>query len=122
MRLDHVTLRVSDFESSRRFYDVVLAPWGLTPFVTSDPPSAEWGDLSITVDGEPISCGVHVALAATPEQVDAFHAAGVAAGYRDNGPPGLRPQYHPGYYGAFLLDPDGNNIEAVHHDRGGAAL
>jgi catechol 2,3-dioxygenase-like lactoylglutathione lyase family enzyme len=49
--------------------------------------------------------------------VDAFHAAALAAGGRDNGPPGLRPEYHAGYYGAFVLDPDGNNVEAVHHTR-----
>ena len=58
----------------------------------------------------------HVALRAEDRAaVDAFHAAAVAAGGSDNGPPGLRPQYHPGYYGAFVLDPDGNNVEAVHH-------
>ena len=69
----------------------------------------------------------HVALRADDrETVDAFHAAALAAGGRDNGGPGVRPQYHPGYYGAFVLDPDGNNVEAVHHtfgtERAGAAL
>ncbi len=53
--------------------------------------------------------------------MDAFHAAAMVAGYRDNGAPGERPHYHPGYYGAFVLDPDGNNVEAVFHDRSGAA-
>jgi len=60
----------------------------------------------------------HVAFAAPGrDAVDAFYAAALANGGRDNGPPGLRPEYHPGYYAAFVLDPDGNNVEAVHHDR-----
>ena len=71
------------------------------------------------MEGEP-TVGVHLAFAAVDTAtVDAFHAAGVAAGYRSNGAPGLRPEYHAGYYGAFLLDPDGQNIEAVFHDRSG---
>ena len=119
--IDHVTLRVSEFEASKRFYDTVLAPLGHTAtFVTGDPPFAEWGDFSImiTADGATISRDVHIAFsAAGREEVDAFHAAGVAAGYVDNGAPGERPQYHVGYYGAFLLDPDGNNVEAVFHNR-----
>lgn len=120
MPIDHVMLRVSDFAASCAFYDTVLAPLGLTAFVADDPPFAEWGDLSITVDGAPVTSGVHVAVAAVDRaQVDAFHAAGIAAGFRDNGPPGERPHYHPGYYGAFLLDPDGNNVEAVCHGREG---
>jgi catechol 2,3-dioxygenase-like lactoylglutathione lyase family enzyme len=61
---------------------------------------------------------MHLAFAADGlEQVDAFHAAALAAGGRDNGPPGERPRYHPGYYAAYVLDPDGNNVEAVHHGR-----
>jgi catechol 2,3-dioxygenase-like lactoylglutathione lyase family enzyme len=116
--LDHVTLRVADFVDSRAFYDTVLAPLGLTGHVADDPPFAEWGDFSIFADGRPVSQHVHVAFAAAGRAgVDAFHAAGVAAGYRDNGPPGERPHYHPGYYAAFLLDPDGNNVEAVVHER-----
>ena len=119
--IDHVTLRVSDFEASKRFYDTVLAPLGRVPgYATADPPSAEWGDFSIiiTTDSKPVSRDVHVAFAASSRaEVDAFHAAGVTAGYADNGAPGERAQYHPGYYGAFLLDPDGNNVEAVFHDR-----
>jgi predicted lactoylglutathione lyase len=75
----------------------------------------EWGDFSIVQDTRPISRDVHVAFAAAGRaEVDAFHRAGVEAGYRDNGPPAERPVYHRGYYGAYLLDPDGNNIEAVH--------
>ena len=74
----------------------------------------------ITTDGRPVTRDVHVAFAARSRtEVDAFHAAGLTAGATDNGAPGERPQYHPGYYGAFLLDPDGNNVEAVFHDRGG---
>jgi catechol 2,3-dioxygenase-like lactoylglutathione lyase family enzyme len=118
--LDHVTLRVSDFAASRAFYDAVLAPLGLRAHVVDEPPFAEWGDFSIviTTDGRPVTRDVHVAFAARSRaEVDAFHAAGLAAGATDNGAPGERPQYHPGYYGAFLLDPDGNNAEAVFHDR-----
>lgn len=118
--IDHVTLRVSDLEASRRFYDTVLAPLGSA--VPTDQDAAEgfleWGDFSIVADGQPVARHVHVAFAAASrEVVDAFHGAGVAAGFRSNGEPGERPWYHPGYYGAFLLDPDGNNIEAVFHDR-----
>jgi catechol 2,3-dioxygenase-like lactoylglutathione lyase family enzyme len=119
--IDHITLRVSDFAASKRFYDTVLEPLGHTSaYAMEDPPFAEWGDFSIMIvsDEKPVSHDVHIAFtAASREQVDAFHAAGVAAGYRDNGAPGERPQYHPGYYGAFLLDPDGNNVEAVFHGR-----
>lgn len=117
--LDHVTLRVSDLEASKRFYTTVLAPLGHVLTYEAD----EWGwafygDFSIAADGRPVSRDVHVAFAAASRSdVDAFHRAGVEAGYRDNGAPGERPQYHPGYYGAFLLDPDGNNIEAVVHER-----
>jgi catechol 2,3-dioxygenase-like lactoylglutathione lyase family enzyme len=111
-------LRVSDFTASRRFYDTVLAPLGLEAYVVQEPPFAEWGDFSIIADGEPVAAHVHVAFAAASQSaVDAFHAAGLAAGHRDNGAPGERPHYHPGYYGAFLLDPDGHNVEAVFHDR-----
>lgn len=120
--LDHVTLRVSDFAASRAFYDAVLAPLGLRAFVSDEPPFAEWGDFSImiTTAGHPVTRDVHVAFTARSRaEVDAFHAAGLAAGATDNGAPGERPQYHPGYYGAFLLDPDGNNVEAVVHHRGG---
>jgi catechol 2,3-dioxygenase-like lactoylglutathione lyase family enzyme len=116
--LDHVTVRVADFAASRRFYDTVLAPLRLEAFVTDAPPFAEWGDFSIIADGAPVAAHVHLAFAASSrEEVDAFHAAGVEAGYADNGAPGERSRYHPGYYGAFLLDPDGNNVEAVFHDR-----
>jgi predicted lactoylglutathione lyase len=69
----------------------------------------------VAVRGTPGATGIHVAFSAeSREAVDAFHRAATAAGGKDNGAPGLRPQYHAGYYGAFVLDPDGNNIEAVH--------
>ena len=114
--IDHVTIRVADFAASKAFYDTVLAPLGLTePFVGEG--FAEWGDFSIA-DGSPVSRDLHVAFAASSRvEVDAFHAAAIAVGYRSNGEPGERPQYHPGYYGAYVLDPDGNNVEAVFHGR-----
>ena len=116
--IDHVTLRVSDFAASRRFYSTVLAPLGSELGWDDDDRLAEWGDFSIAHDGKPVARNVHVAFAAASRaQVEAFHRAGVDAGFRDNGAPGERPAYHAGYYGAFLLDPDGNNVEAVFHDR-----
>jgi catechol 2,3-dioxygenase-like lactoylglutathione lyase family enzyme len=117
--IDHVTIRVTDFEASRAFYTTVLAPLGHELGWHDDEKRlAEWGDFSIAQDGKPLSENVHVAFAAkTREEVDAFHRTALEAGYRDNGPPGERPIYHEGYYGAFVLDPDGNNVEAVFHDR-----
>jgi catechol 2,3-dioxygenase-like lactoylglutathione lyase family enzyme len=117
--IDHVTIRVSDFEASKAFYSTVLAPLG-QELGWEDPELklAEWGDFSIAADGKPLTQEVHVAFAAkSREEVDAFHRAALEAGYRDNGPPGERAIYHEGYYGAFVLDPDGNNVEAVFHDR-----
>jgi catechol 2,3-dioxygenase-like lactoylglutathione lyase family enzyme len=113
---DHVTLRVGDLAESRRFYDTALAPLGLAP--RSGGGYDEWGDLSIGVDGLPQTRRVHVAVAAqSHDEVDAFWRAATEAGFRDNGPPGIRERYHANYYGAFVLDPDGNNIEAVNHGR-----
>jgi len=118
---DHVTIRVADFESSRRFYATVLAPLGFASGYADEARQfAEWGDFSIMVvaDGEPLTKNVHVAFAAADNAtVDAFWRAGVEAGYTSNGEPGERARYHAGYYGAFLLDPDGNNVEAVCHNR-----
>ena len=83
--------------------------------VVFGPKGAE--DLALA-QGDPPSGPLHLAfLAADREQVQAFHRAAVAVGGADNGAPGLRPQYHPGYYGAYVIDPDGNNVEAVFHDR-----
>jgi catechol 2,3-dioxygenase-like lactoylglutathione lyase family enzyme len=117
--IDHITLRVSDFQASKAFYTTVLAPLGHElDWADEEKKLAEWGDFSIAQDGKPLSDNVHVAFAAKNRQeVDAFHAAAMEAGYLDNGPPGERPIYHEGYYGAFVLDPDGNNVEAVFHDR-----
>jgi catechol 2,3-dioxygenase-like lactoylglutathione lyase family enzyme len=117
--IDHVTIRVADFAASRRFYDTVLA--GLVPGSPHVAPGfVEWGDFSIAERkaDESVTSGLHIAfVASSREQVEAFHAVAMAAGCRDNGAPGERGQYHEGYYGAYVLDPDGNNVEAVFHDR-----
>jgi catechol 2,3-dioxygenase-like lactoylglutathione lyase family enzyme len=117
--IDHVTIRVSDFDASKRFYTTVLEPLRRSlDWEDSSASFAEWGDFSIAQDGGPVTRNLHIAFAASNrEEVDDFHAAALGAGYRDNGEPGERPQYHPGYYAAFVLDPDGNNVEAVFHDR-----
>ena len=109
---DHVQLHVRDVAASVRFYETVLAPLGI-PLVYAREEQAEFPNLAI-VGGRPPSGPLHVAFrAASEEQVQTFHVAGVEAGYRDNGAPGLRPQYYGNYYAAYLLDPDDNNIEAV---------
>lgn len=122
--IDHVSIGVSELSVSREFYRRALTPLGFAeigPWRDGAREVAfgleEADDFAISAEyrtGAP----VHVAFAADRrEQVDAFHAAALAAGGRDNGPPGLRPEYSPDYYGAFVLDPDGHNIEAVHHGR-----
>jgi catechol 2,3-dioxygenase-like lactoylglutathione lyase family enzyme len=123
--LDHMGFGVSDFARSRSFYEQALAPLGIaivmevTPEQTGGHAAAGFGK-----DRKPffwiargdVSANVHVAFAADSRAaVDAFHRAALAAGGRDNGAPGLRPHYHPNYYGAFVLDPDGHNVEAVCH-------
>jgi len=126
--LDHIGITVADFDRSLRFYTDVLAPLGydivmqVTPEMTgTDAHHAGFGkdgkpDFWIGTGGEPTRHGLHLAFAAADRAaVDAFHAAARAAGARDNGAPGLRPHYHPNYYGAFVIDPDGHNIEAVCH-------
>jgi len=126
--IDHVGFTVSDFEHSKAFYLRALAPLGyglaieVTPEMTgTDARHAGFGvghkpDFWIGTGGAPIG-PLHVAILAPDRAaVDAFHAAALEAGGRDNGAPGLRPQYHPTYYGAFVHDPDGHNIEAVCHD------
>ena len=116
--IDHLTLTVRDLAASRRFYAAALAPWGareeeLDGTFAFGPPGAE--DFVLQA-GEPPTTPVHVAFLAPDEAtVDAFHAAALAAGATDNGAPGPRPRYHPGYYAAFVLDPDGHNVEAVYH-------
>jgi len=125
--LDHVGFAVADAEVSRRFYEAALAPLGLSLIMTV--PAEENGSGGTAHgfgtehnpffwigDNEQVGEGTHVAFtAATREQVDAFHEAALAAGGTDHGPPGPRPQYGPDYYAAFVLDPDGLNIEAVCH-------
>lgn len=130
--IDHLTLLVSDYARSRDFYLKALAPLGyalvmeLTREQIPDlPMPATCGlgvgnkpDLWLRPADGPIA-PFHLALATNRRAVvDAFHAAALAAGATDNGPPGLRPQYHPGYYGAFVLDPDGYNLEVVCHHEG----
>jgi catechol 2,3-dioxygenase-like lactoylglutathione lyase family enzyme len=120
--IDHLTLTVRDLAASRAFYAAALAPWGSRDVelegeggaeVAFGPAGAE--DLVLR-QGTPATTPVHIAFAA-PDLgvVDAFHAAALAAGGTDNGAPGPRPRYHPGYYAAFVLDPDGHNVEAVFH-------
>jgi catechol 2,3-dioxygenase-like lactoylglutathione lyase family enzyme len=115
---DHVTIRVADRAASETFYDLVLPVVGVGKTHSGDG-FAEWGDYSVAAASEemPPSLRLHIAFF-TPEreEVDAFWRAGTDAGYRSDGEPGLRPEYSPDYYGAFLLDPDGNSVEAVSHD------
>jgi catechol 2,3-dioxygenase-like lactoylglutathione lyase family enzyme len=118
---DHVGLNVRNYEASRAFYEQALAPlgwsvvmafdeWKAAGFGTSDKPEF-W-----ISQREPYGTGTHVAFpSADRATVDAFHAAALVAGGTDNGPPGIREMYHPTYYGAFIHDPDGNNVEAVCH-------
>ena len=110
---DHVHLRVRDLEASKHFYRAAVEALGLS--VTHELGHAFAVDeLFVSADGEPTS-GAHIAFqAADQDSVQRFYDAALAAGGRDNGPPGER-QYHPGYYAAYVLDPDGNNIEAVFH-------
>jgi catechol 2,3-dioxygenase-like lactoylglutathione lyase family enzyme len=126
--IDHVTLVVSDYARSKAFYENALAPLGITPLMEFGPTCgfgrngmpAFWigaGPASFqTPDQLKVITPTHLAFAAKSRaEVDAFHAAALAAGAKDFGPPGLRPQYHASYYGAFVLDPDGHDIEAVTH-------
>jgi catechol 2,3-dioxygenase-like lactoylglutathione lyase family enzyme len=110
-----VTIRVSDRDASERFYRTVLSTLGIEQTDEVDD-FVEWDEFSIIGD-EPVTRGLHIGFAAAShEEVDAFWRAGTDAGYRDDGTPGPRPQYVSDYYGAFLLDPDGNSVEAVHHE------
>ncbi|HYZ30240.1 MAG TPA: VOC family protein [Thermoleophilaceae bacterium] len=110
---DHVTIRVSDRDASERFYETVLDAIGVRK-TASAADYAEWDDFSLAQGEEPTR-NLHIAFCAWSHQaVDAFWNAGIAAGYRSDGEPGMRTQYSPDYYGAFLLDPDGNSAEAVY--------
>jgi len=126
--IDHVTFGVSDFARSTAFYDAAFAPLGLKrlfdvpPEHTGGAPCTGYGDARPffwIIAADPTRGKLHLALQAERRAaVDAFYAAALAAGGRDNGGPGVRPHYHEHYYGAFVLDPDGHNIEAVCHQPG----
>jgi catechol 2,3-dioxygenase-like lactoylglutathione lyase family enzyme len=112
--IDHVQLRVTDVQASKRFYQAVLESLGLRGIVQEGEGWFQADELYVDKADGPVS-RVHLAFqAADRDAVHEFHKAALAAGGRDNGGPGERP-YHPGYYGAFVFDPDGNNIEAVFH-------
>jgi catechol 2,3-dioxygenase-like lactoylglutathione lyase family enzyme len=123
--LDHIGIEVTDFDRSKAFYEAALAPLGIAVAMEPAPGSAGFGSevggvtkpyFWVHTRGRPPVAGAHVAFAAPDrDAVDAFHAAALRAGGTDNGAPGPRPNYHPSYYGAFVLDPDGNNVEAVCH-------
>lgn len=122
--IDHLGITVGDMARSLAFYDPALAPLGVTRIMTlpKDGPPVRvgygrdrkpwfWISASGTVSGP-----IHIAFAAPDRPaVDAFHAAALAAGGTGNGAPGPRAKYHPNYYAAFVFDPDGNNVEAMHH-------
>lgn len=125
--IDHTGVIVSDYAKSKAFYLSALAPIGYS--IIAEFPAAVTGHTDVAGFGEPpkpdfwIGAGspntppIHVAFRVRSRAiVEAFYKAALAAGGRDNGAPGLRPHYHPNYYGAFVLDPDGHNIEAVCHD------
>lgn len=117
--IDHLGLRVSDYQRSKRFFEKALAPLGYSLIMEHEISGGGFGragkpDFWIK-EGDP-NGSVHVAFASDDRaSIDAFHKAAISAGARCNGPPGPRPEYHPAYYGAFVLDPDGNNVEAVCH-------
>ena len=126
MILDHIGISVSNFAKSIAFYRLSLAPLGIS--VVMEVPKEFTGGTNYSGlgrdgkpdfwlgDGKKAQSGLHIAFAAQNRaEVDAFYKAAIAAGGIDNGKPGIRDDYHPNYYGAFVLDPDGNNIEAVCH-------
>ena len=122
LTLDHVGFAVADYQRSKAFYEKALAPLGLKLLMEFSEASAGFGrndgerpSLFIEAHGKPVRGRLHIALRAESRaEVDAFHAAAIAAGGADNGAPGLR-WYHRSYYAGYVLDPDGNNIEAVCH-------
>ncbi len=125
--IDHIGFPVSDYDRAKAFYTRALAPLGyaLIMEIDADQTESAYPAAGFGADGKPdfwiggeggIDRPLHVAILANDRAaVDAFYQAALAAGGRDNGPPGLRPHYHRHYYGAFVLDPDGHNIEAVCH-------
>jgi catechol 2,3-dioxygenase-like lactoylglutathione lyase family enzyme len=122
--IDHLWLRVADVAAAKRFYETI-APHAGIRLGDDQPDRAQFlvgedaidGSFSL-VSGDQATEHVHLAFGASDDAtVEAFHRAATEAGYRDNGPPGERPEYHAGYYGAFVFDPDGNNVEVVNHNR-----
>jgi catechol 2,3-dioxygenase-like lactoylglutathione lyase family enzyme len=125
--IDHVGFPVSDYARSKAFYEKALAPLGYALIMEFGPQETESGSAAagfgihhkpdFWIGGEGgLDRPMHIAIAAKDRAaVDAFYRAALAVGGKDNGAPGLRPHYHPNYYGAFVLDPDGHNIEAVCH-------
>ena len=124
--LDHITLQVSDYAVAKAFYEKALKPLGyalIMEFQAEGSGDGHAGGFGVAgkpdywiAEGGKVTPRVHVAFRAeTRQAVQDFHDAAIAAGAIDNGAPGLRPHYHPNYYGAFVLDPDGHNIEAVCH-------
>lgn len=124
--IDHLGIGVADLNMSKQFYDAALAALSIVPIMEVTP--AETGGyhgIGYGVAGKPsfwisngasTGEGVHIAFSASSRaDIDAFYGAALTAGGRDNGPPGIRSHYHPNYYAAFVLDPDGNNVEAVCH-------
>ena len=111
-----MTLRVADLARSKRFYDLALETVEFPGTLYEEEHGCEWNDFAF-YEGEPVTRRMHVAFAApSRDHVEAFWRALTNAGHQDDGAPGPRPQYSPDYYGAFVLDPDGNSVEAVHHD------
>ena len=121
--IDHLGIPVSDIAASRRFYEAALAPLGYK--VLGEETNGLGNNVVlmgvdevdfVIADGEPVSEGTHFAFRVeTRAEVDAFHAAALGVGGKDNGAPGIRENYHPNYYAAFVIDPDGMNVEAVCH-------
>jgi catechol 2,3-dioxygenase-like lactoylglutathione lyase family enzyme len=119
--IDHLWIGVRDVEASRRFYDTTAQFTGIRRgrrWESGIQYRGAWATCSFVADGRPATERLHLAFSAPGRHtVDEFHRAATAAGYEDNGAPGERPQYHQGYYGAFVLDPDGTNVESVFHGR-----
>jgi catechol 2,3-dioxygenase-like lactoylglutathione lyase family enzyme len=118
--LDHVTIGVSDFKRSRHFYDQALHPLDIVRLYAEGENAAGFGihpKAFFWISGrDAVQTGAHIAFAAKDrDTVERFYEAAIRAGGRDNGGPGIRKHYHPNYFGAFVLDPDGHNIEAVCH-------
>ncbi len=121
--LDHIGIKVVDFKAAKAFYEKALAPLGIAPIMVME--EEYFSGAGFGRDGKPdfwVSTGesatspIHIAFAArSSHEVDAFYAAARTAGATDNGPPGIRKDYHPSYYAAFVFDPDGHNVEAVFH-------